>query len=88
MRKQAEQIVEWLSTDTQFFESYKTAIRDNKEADFFKVNGLALKVDAAKRLITEAMIKKRVQSGELTHEELDQVSGGADTCYDSCMLTT
>ncbi|MCP4578030.1 MAG: hypothetical protein GY846_17285 [Deltaproteobacteria bacterium] len=49
------------------------------------MNGLELKVDAAKRLITEAMIKKRVESGELTHEELDQVSGGQELCYHNCM---
>ena len=61
------------------------AIRNNEEADFFRENGLELGKDAANALIMDAIIKKQVESGELTDEELDKVSGGQALCYQNCM---
>lgn len=77
MSKTVEQLLEEVNTNEKLQNDLKTALETGKEsvATFMKDNGCDASVEEAKTYI-EKLSNKMIDEGEITPEQLEQVSGG------------
>lgn len=87
MWENAVLFVDSWKNDEDFKKDFSKAIKEGREELFYRAHGIHLPPDEAKKLLMNILMEAQIESGELSDEELDNISGGF-TCFELCVEFT